>query len=432
MTDQPPSLTRRAEHAQSANTLLARALRRARWTICGSGCGRRWHGRDRGRPVSRRCPGLASGCGCRRSGAPSASAVLLLAAAAFAPLLRCACRADEACAGSIATPACRIGRRPRSPTSLRRRPSDQSRVALWRAHVERALRAATDAEGRPAAPRLAAARSRSRCAPGAGAGGRDLLCRRRRAHPAHRCGVRLARRDDAGEFPRRRLGDPAGLYRQAAGHPAGLRPGEPVHRPPLSTCRPAACWWCAPAAQLGSTCRHAAAWPKPQPEGAAASRQGHRRAPLHHQRRRHRDGARHLASDVTCSSPPFRTCRRRSRSPRTGGAGPRRAATLLQDRGRLRRCRRAGGVQALKDERRPTAMPRVRSMRRRISRWCCRRRAPATASAQTTKDLTEHPWAGADVSMTLTARDEAGNEGRASRSKCRCRSGRSASRWRAR
>ncbi len=31
---------------------------------------------------------------------------------------------------------------------------------------------------------------------------------------------------------------------------------------------------------------------------------------------------------------------------------------------------------------------------------------------QTTKDLTEHPWAGADVAMTLTARDEAGNEGR--------------------
>lgn len=30
---------------------------------------------------------------------------------------------------------------------------------------------------------------------------------------------------------------------------------------------------------------------------------------------------------------------------------------------------------------------------------------------QTTKDLTENPWAGADVTMTLTARDEAGNVG---------------------
>src|SRR6201987_77354 len=30
---------------------------------------------------------------------------------------------------------------------------------------------------------------------------------------------------------------------------------------------------------------------------------------------------------------------------------------------------------------------------------------------QSAKDLTEHPWAGSDVTMTLTARDEAGNEG---------------------
>src|SRR4029078_4851906 len=33
------------------------------------------------------------------------------------------------------------------------------------------------------------------------------------------------------------------------------------------------------------------------------------------------------------------------------------------------------------------------------------------AVGQTTKDLTEHPWAGTDVSMILSARDEAGNEG---------------------
>jgi uncharacterized protein (TIGR02302 family) len=31
---------------------------------------------------------------------------------------------------------------------------------------------------------------------------------------------------------------------------------------------------------------------------------------------------------------------------------------------------------------------------------------------QTIKDLSEHPWSGVDVSMTLTARDEVGNEGR--------------------
>jgi len=33
-------------------------------------------------------------------------------------------------------------------------------------------------------------------------------------------------------------------------------------------------------------------------------------------------------------------------------------------------------------------------------------------TGQTTKDLTEHPWAGTDVVLTLIARDEAGNEGR--------------------
>jgi uncharacterized protein (TIGR02302 family) len=32
--------------------------------------------------------------------------------------------------------------------------------------------------------------------------------------------------------------------------------------------------------------------------------------------------------------------------------------------------------------------------------------------AQTIKDVTDHPWAGAEVAMTLTARDEGGNEGR--------------------
>ncbi len=33
-------------------------------------------------------------------------------------------------------------------------------------------------------------------------------------------------------------------------------------------------------------------------------------------------------------------------------------------------------------------------------------------AGQTTKDLSEHPWAGVDVAMTLVARDEASNEGR--------------------
>jgi uncharacterized protein (TIGR02302 family) len=35
-----------------------------------------------------------------------------------------------------------------------------------------------------------------------------------------------------------------------------------------------------------------------------------------------------------------------------------------------------------------------------------------SGAAETTHDLTDHPWAGAEVAMTLVARDEAGNEGR--------------------
>ena len=49
---------------------------------------------------------------------------------------------------------------------------------------------------------------------------------------------------------------------------------------------------------------------------------------------------------------------------------------------------------------------------------------------QTTKDLTEHPWAGAEVRMTLLARDEARNEGR-SAPQFRLPERLSSSRWRA-
>ena len=37
---------------------------------------------------------------------------------------------------------------------------------------------------------------------------------------------------------------------------------------------------------------------------------------------------------------------------------------------------------------------------------------PGEGVGQTVKDVTDHPWAGADVVMTLTARDEGGNEGK--------------------
>ena len=97
----------------------------------------------------------------------------------------------------------------------------------------------------------------------------------------------------------------------------------------------------------------------------------------------------------------------------SGGAGARQPATVLQARGRLRRRRRAGDLQLAQQrwQRRwrraaralyeapdfPLVLPQARTR---------------NGAGQTTKDLTEHPWAGVDVAMTLTARDEAGNEGR--------------------
>ena len=70
--------------------------------------------------------------------------------------------------------------------------------------------------------------------------------------------------------------------------------------------------------------------------------------------------------------------------------------------------------------------------------WASGHRSAACAArmkngvSQSIKDLTDHPWAGADVTMTLVARDEAGNEGRSQPVELRCRSGCSSSRWRRR
>ena len=60
---------------------------------------------------------------------------------------------------------------------------------------------------------------------------------------------------------------------------------------------------------------------------------------------------------------------------------------------------------------RPSAAQSLRGAGVRARR--CRRRAPRSGVGRTTKNVNEHPWAGADVSMTLVARDEGGNEGTA-------------------
>jgi len=82
---------------------------------------------------------------------------------------------------------------------------DSIAVALWRAHLERALRAATAlkagtacaARCQPRPLRVARARAHSR--------GRGVFCRRRRSREAHRRGIRLAWRGVSPRPPRGRL-----------------------------------------------------------------------------------------------------------------------------------------------------------------------------------------------------------------------------------
>ena len=134
---------------------------------------------------------------------------------------RCACRACATAAPARSRQrAARIARRPRSPTQLAVTPKDPYSLALWNAHVDARLAAARTLKSGAPSPRLAwrdpyALRALVLIACIA-----TFLCRRRRALEARRRGVRLAGRGAAGEFPRRCLGDAAGLYRQAAGHAA--------------------------------------------------------------------------------------------------------------------------------------------------------------------------------------------------------------------
>ena len=223
----------------------------------------------------------------------------------------------------------------------------------------------------------------------ADSGDRDVLCRRRRAHQAHRRGVRLARRGDAGQFPHRRLGHAAGLHRPAAADPAGpasrravagarrrsgdragrLDPGGARHRPVRTRRR--------------RQRRHR----RGQARGAAAGAQGHRGAPLHHHRApapppcsgvRRRRGL--DASTPSRIAPPTIAL---AKEPEPQLRGSLLLNYKLEDD--------YGVVDAQATfERKPrtdkphgrgqAAAPAVR--RAQFHRWCCRRRAPAPAPAR--------------------------------------------------
>ena len=68
-----------------------------------------------------------------------------------------------------------------------------------------------------------------------------------------------------------------------------------------------------------------------------------------------------------------------------------------------------GRVRAGRSRRQRT---RIRSTRRRRCRWRCRAAARKRPAAKSTRDLTEHVWAGAKVKLTLKATDDAGQEAR--------------------
>ena len=150
----------------------------------------------------------------------------LLASAAFAPffLLRVPTTNDglrrlDRNSGLPHRPATAIADEIAAPSS------DSFSLALWRAHLERASADGKDPQGRRAEPAAGAARSVGYARSRRGSRDRHFFRCRRRSHQAPCRGIRLARRDGAGQFPHRCLGQPAELYRQAAADPAGPASG---------------------------------------------------------------------------------------------------------------------------------------------------------------------------------------------------------------
>ena len=151
-----------------------------------------------------------------------------------------------------------------------------------------------------------------------------------------------------------------------------------------------------------------------------AGAQGHQRAAFHDRRRRHR------ACPRACR-PAAMEVHRHSR-PRpdhfagqgSGTSGPRLAADVLQDRGRLRRHRSARAFCAVRGRSKSGAGAAKGTAAPSRGRCSSAPQFPLVLPnartrngvGQTVKDLSEDPYAGADVTLTLTAKDEAGNEGK--------------------
>ena len=241
------------------------------------------------------------------------------------------------------------------------------------------------AQAHPRRAAVAAARHpRSLGAARAGHGdaGRGLLRRRRRARDAGRRGIRLERRAGADQCPRRCLDQPAALYRQAAGHPvgrqqggrsaAGLRPARGAGRLDADRALLRRQPRCGRRRRPQARSRR----PRQAPKGTnekhftiAGDGTAHVRAP---------SGQPQWAFTATPDRPPTIAL---AKDPERQARGSLQLAYKIEDdygvteAQRAIRARRQGGQG--RDGR-----PRGRCSSRRNFRWCCRMRAPATASAR--------------------------------------------------
>src|SRR5499433_74623 len=240
-----------------------------------------------------------------------------------------------------------------------------------------------DAQGRDSNAAARAARPLRRARLGGGVGGCDVLRGRRRTDEAHRRCVRLAGRDDAGQFPHRCLGEPAALYRPPAGDPAGPaagRAGTERRRPFGAGGKRAG----HPRDRNSPRCGRKRRTCRAFLRRAKQQRQGHRGAALRHQRRRGGDRSRRRRErrHLAVHRHPGQAADHRARQG-AGRPGARSVAALLQARGRLRRHRRAGDVQAAQ-QRGNQRPPRATALRR------ARLPAGAAAGAQQERGRTEH------------------------------------------
>ena len=190
------------------------------------------------------------------------------------------------------------------------------------------------------------ARSLRAARPGADRLHRHLHRRRRRTLEAHRRGVRLAGRGAAGEFPRRRMGHPARLYRPAAGHScrhASRRAWAANRRRRRAGFRSGRQHACG-ARHRQTRSRYFRQRRRDPRQGSRAGAGRHARVPVQDRGDRQRDAAwcrRRFDLGVQCHSRPAADHRARQGS---RAAGARLAPVILPPRGRLRGDPGAGHV----------------------------------------------------------------------------------------